>query len=332
VLGCAVIGLGIGEQHARTYAALDGAKLTWLCDLDWERAARLARYMGCGEPVRDWRRAIDDPATSVISIASFDDAHAIQLTAGLAAGKNVFVEKPLCRSMNELREVKSAWSLAGRPHLRSNLVLRDAPAYQWLREQIRSGEFGHIYAFDGDYLYGRLHKITDGWRKDVTDYSVMLGGGIHLADLMLWLTGEKPLSVTAIGNRISTEGTAFRYNDFISAVYRFPNGLVGRISANFGCVHRHQHALRVFGTRATFLSDDQGPRVYRTREVSCPPEPLSQSVLPASKGALIPLFLEAIRNGEDASGPAQREFDVASVCLAADKAARTGQPEEIEYV
>ena len=43
-----------------------------------------------------------------------------------------------------------------------------------------------------DYLYGRLQKITDDWRSRVADYSVMLGGGVHMVDLMLWLTGQRP--------------------------------------------------------------------------------------------------------------------------------------------
>ncbi len=330
--GCAVIGLGIGEQHARTYAALRGTSLTWLCDLNLERAGALARELGQGETTADWRRLIGDPSTSVISIASFDDAHFEQMTAALAAGKHVFVEKPLCRSMEELREVRRVWDAAGRPHLGSNLVLRAAPVYRWLREQIRAGEFGRIYSFDADYLYGRLHKITEGWRKDVVDYSVMQGGGIHMADLMLWLTGEKPRTVTAAGNHISTEGTAFHYDDFVSATYCFPSGLVGRVSANFACVHRHQHVVRVFGTKATFLYDDQGPRVYRTREPGCWPEVLPQSALPKAKGDLIPPFVEAIERGEDPQEHAQQEFDLASVCFAADKAARSGQSEEIEYV
>jgi predicted dehydrogenase len=67
-------------------------------------------------------------------------------------------------------------------------VLRAAPLYLWLQQEVKRGSFGEIYAFNGDYLYGRLHKITMGWRKEVSNYSVMLGGGIHLVDLMVWLT------------------------------------------------------------------------------------------------------------------------------------------------
>jgi len=332
VLGCAVIGLGVGEQHARAYAAFPHARLTWLCDLDLERARRLARRLGGGQPTSDWRRVVEDPATSVVSIASYDDAHFSQLAGALQAGKHAFVEKPLCRSLEELREVKRLWEAAGRPHLQSNLVLRAAPAYAWLREQIRSGAFGRIYSFDGDYLYGRLWKITQGWRKDVDRYSVMQGGGIHLVALMLWITGEKPGSAAAAGNRISTDGAAFRYYDFVSACYQFPSGLIGRISANFGCVHPHQHVVRVFGTRATFLNDDQGARLHWSREAGGTPQWLAMQALPTGKGVLIAPFLEAILRGEDSSGAAQQEFDLASVCLAADRAAESGRYEEVVYV
>src|SRR5207302_359313 len=105
----------------------------------------------------------------------------------------------------ELAELKALWSAAaGRLKIGSNLVLRTAPAYQWLKRAIGEEVLGSLYAFDGDYLYGRLHKISEGWRSGVTNYSVILGGGIHLVDLMLWLTGERPKRASAAGNRIST--------------------------------------------------------------------------------------------------------------------------------
>ena len=69
----------------------------------------------------------------------------------------------------------------------------------------------------------------------------MEGGGVHLLDLLLWITGERPTSVTAMGNRICTRGTAFRYDDYVAATLQAPSGLVSRVTANFGCVHRHHH-------------------------------------------------------------------------------------------
>src|SRR5437879_8574199 len=111
----------------------------------------------------------------------------------------------------------------------------------------------------------------------------MQGGGVHLVDLMLWLTGQRPRSVTAVGNRICTEGTAFHYHDYVSATFTFASGLVGRITANFGCVHRHQHVLRVFGTKGTFIYDDMGPRLYNSRDLAVPATNVDIAAAPASQ-------------------------------------------------
>ena len=53
--------------------------------------------------------------------------------------------------------------------LACNLVLRAAPLYVGgSKRPSARGELGEIYAMDGDYLYGRLPKITDGWRGGPT--------------------------------------------------------------------------------------------------------------------------------------------------------------------
>src|SRR5260370_1283713 len=82
-----------------------------------------------------------------------------------------------------------------------------------------------------------------------------------LVDLMLWTPGERPVRVSAVGNGISTEGTAFRQLDFVAAQFEFASGLVGRIPANFGSVQPHRHVVRAFGTEASFVSDDRGARL-----------------------------------------------------------------------
>jgi predicted dehydrogenase len=305
--------------------------LSCLYDLDASKARELAARLGDCAVANDFESMLDE--VDVMAIASFDDAHCEQVIAALRAGKHVFVEKPICRTIAELRSIKSAWQgSGGRLKLRSNLVLRAAPMYRWLKDRIDSNELGQLYAFDGDYLYGRLHKITDGWRGKVSEYSVMEGGGIHMVDLMLWLSGERPTTVTASGNRISTRNTEFRYNDFSAATFDFSSGLIGRITANYGCVHKHHHVMRVFGTNATFLYDDQGPRCHKSRDPFVKEERIAQAPLPANKGDLIPDFVAAIANDIDDRAETQSYFDGISVCIAADRASATGNRERIEYV
>ena len=329
-LGVAVVGLGVGEAHARAYLA-SGCDLRVLYDPDTERAQGLAAELGAGRVTQAYEDLLADPEVELVSLASPDDAHFGQALAALRAGKHVFVEKPLCRSLDELVALREARLARPTLHLGSNLVLRGAPLYRWLHEQVAGGTLGSVYAFDGDYLYGRLHKITDGWRANVEGYSVMLGGGIHLVDLMLRVTGQRPGSVTAVGNRISTEGTAFEYADFVAATYEFESGLVGRITANFGCVKPHQHVVRVFGTDATVTYDDQGPRLYESRDPSLAPARLDLAALPPDKGAIIPGFVQAILEGADPTPEAEQEFALIAACAAADRALEERRRVDIEY-
>jgi predicted dehydrogenase len=159
----------------------------------------------------------------------------------------------------------------------------------------------------------------------------MLGGGVHLVDLMLGLTGQRPSAVSASGNRISTRGSRFGSHDFVAATYEFPSGLVGRITANFGSVHRHQHVVRVFGTSGTFIVDDAGARLHRDRDPAAVSTPVDLAPLPASKGVLIPEFVAGIRAGADPCAAAEHEFDVIAACIAADQALAIGKPIEVHY-
>jgi predicted dehydrogenase len=337
-LGVAVIGLGIGEQHARMYASLSSCKVKLLIDLDRSRAESLVSTFPGSDAGGDIGEALDRSDIDVVSIASFDDAHFDQVMRSLLAGKHVFVEKPLCRTANELAQIRTMLNANASLHLASNLVLRGADLYRWLRDEIGSGAFGEIYAFDGDYLYGRLHKITEGWRGDTDDYSVMLGGGIHMIDLMLWLTGQRPLSVQAVSNRICARGTRFQYDDFVAATMTFTSGMVGRITANFGCMHPHQHVVRVFGTRKTFILDDSGPRLMTTRDpvepglAVAPVEPLKLATKSAHKGALIPAFVEGIvLNKSPRTADLDATLDAIAIAAACDEAVSTSSFVQIRY-
>jgi predicted dehydrogenase len=320
------------------YATLPSCQVKLLVDLDKSRAENLARAFPNSTAGGNFDDALDRDDIDVVSIASFDDAHFGQVMRALSAGKHVFVEKPLCRTTDELSQVRAALNARPSLHLASNLVLRGADLYCWLRDEIAAGAFGDIYAFDGDYLYGRLHKITEGWRGDTDNYSVMLGGGIHIIDLMLWLTGQRPVSVHAVGNRICTRDSGFRYDDFTAATMTFASGMVGRITANFGCVHRHQHVMRVFGTRKTFILDDAGPRLMVTRDpvesgLAVPPvKPINLATKPAHKGTLIPAFIDGIVASKS---PRTSDLDVTldaiAIAAACDEAVLSSSPVQIRY-
>ncbi|HLB43393.1 MAG TPA: Gfo/Idh/MocA family oxidoreductase [Gammaproteobacteria bacterium] len=331
-INCAVIGLGIGEEHARALLTHSSVKLSAICDLDKRKITNfINKYKLSSAIEKSFSEILLNEDIHLVSIASFDDVHFEQVIDSLLHGKHVFVEKPLCQTEEQLKKIYSLWK-KNNLGLSSNLLLRRSPLYVWLENLISSGELGTIYALDMDYLYGRIHKITEGWRSKVDNYSIMAGGGIHMADLMMRFIRKNPTRVQSSVNKITTNGTPFRYHDFHASTFYFDDNAIARITANFGCMHKHQHVVRIFGTKATFIYDDMGARIHWNRGEAYQAESVKLSTKPEHKGTLLLEFVDSILD-DNYTEKSKVEFDLMSAVLASDKAvAHYNYPIKITYL
>ena len=328
ILGCG----GQGRRHAQAWTAA-GHTVTALFDPD--RQAMESLRVACRLPDETQLCQIveavlwGEPFCRIISVASIDSAHYDQVFLALHEGRSVFCEKPLCVTPSELRSLSRLWTDADSPcPLVCNFPLRVMPVLLQLKQKIAAGVFGDIYAVEGDYWYGRLSKITEGWRKDEPYYSVMVSGGIHLVDLMCWLTGQYPEFVSGVGNDLCTRGTAFQHQDYQAATFQFASGMIGRISANFGCVRSHQTRFALWGTKQSFLLDDDGSRLYRTRKKGLHLQPrIPERWLPT----LIPEYAPRLSAGEDMTAVTKHDFRVLECCLVADQAAQESTTTALLY-
>ncbi len=327
-----IIGLGVGEQHIAGYRRSPHCEVVVLCDFSAEKRAEVASRHPDLPIVADADRLLEDPAIDVVSIASFDNYHAAQVITAFEAGKHVFVEKPICLEDGELAAIREASQKRPDLRLSSNLILRKCPRFEWLRRQIASGAMGELFHVAGDYNYGRLHKITGGWRGRLEKYSAVHGGAIHLIDLIMWITGERLVEVTARGNRIAARGSSFRNHDFVVAVGRLESGALAKVSTNFGCVRPHFHAFEVYGTRATFVNDLPEARFFTSSDPGVSPEAIDLEYPGTHKGDLIKSFVEAIVTGEEPEVPAEDVFAVMSVSLAVERASHQLRPVTVRYL
>lgn len=326
-----IIGLGIGEEHLRTFQSLPECMVTTICDLSEQRLVAAKERYGVAKATRSADEVLSDPAIDLVCIASYDNFHGPQIVAALEKGKHVFAEKPLCLTRAEAVTIRSTLQQNPRLKLSSNLVMRKFPRLMKLRTLITAGEFGRIYAYEAAYNYGRLHKLTDGWRGDLDFYSVVLGGGIHVVDLLLWLSCGRVREVSAFGNRCCTVGTKFRFNDFVCALFEFDDGAIAKLSCNFGCVYPHSHPLAIYGTGATFTQDCEAARIYRAAESGVISQPMLEEHW-APKGALIPAFVESIIHGSPLEVAVDDIFAALSVCFAIDEAVAVGNRVVVDYL
>ncbi|HET8650843.1 MAG TPA: Gfo/Idh/MocA family oxidoreductase [Gemmatimonadales bacterium] len=318
-LRAAVLGLGVGEQHIHGYRSHPECDVVAVCDFADDKLAMARERYPELRATREANEILDDPGIDVVSVATYDNFHRDQIVRAIERGKHVFVEKPVCLSVAEAEDVRAALKAHPGVRLSSNLILRRSPRFLELREQIQAGEYGRLYYLEGDYNYGRLHKITEGWRGRLDFYSVVYGGAIHIVDLLLWLSGERVTEVTAFGNAIASGGK-FRFADLVASLLRFESGLVAKVTANFGCVYPHFHSLAVYGTRATFVNGLDRALRYDTRDPEQPPRAITTPYPGVAKGDLLYSFIEGIRRGTDPLVTEEDVFRTMSVCFAIEQA------------
>jgi predicted dehydrogenase len=319
-----VIGLGVGEKHVEAYRLHPDAEVVAVCDQDAERLAAVAARHGVANATVDSAEVLADPGIDLVSVATWDDAHHEQVRAALEAGKHVFVEKPLCQYEEQARDIARLLREHEGLRLSSNLPLRRIPRFRLLHDWVQEGRFGRLFLLEGDYDYGRLHKLTDGWRGDLDHYSIVAGGGVHLIDLLLWITGGAIVEVQAMGTRIATQGTKFRDADTVVAVLRFADGAIAKIGCNFACVHPHFHGVRVYGTEASFINALGDATLWMRGADGPVAVPVTAAYPTGDKGQVARSVVDAVL-GRGKPEVSERDIlDAMAVCFAIDRAIAEG--------
>ncbi len=331
-LKAGVIGLGVGQQHMEGYDSHPCCEVVAVCDFCVEKCRQATqRYPGI-KVYGDCDALLSDEGIDVVSVASYDNYHYEQIVGAIENDKHVFAEKPFCLYPKEAEHIRSL--LREKPNLKmsSNLVLRRSLRFLGLKELIDAGRLGRIYYVEGDYNYGRIHKITEGWRGEIDYYSVVYGGGVHVVDLLLWLTGQRVREVSAYGNNISTRGTQFKYNDVVTGILKFDNGMTGKVACNYSCVFPHFHNFTVYGTEATYVNDFEYGKLYRSRDPQAGFERVGDSYGSVHKGELIHDFLDSILGDAEPEITVDEIFDSMSVCFAIEKSADGNGAVEVDYI
>src|ERR1700754_4583574 len=137
-----IVGLGYwGPNLARNFAALPGARVTWLCD----GRAEARELHGASYPQARLTGELDDlladPQLDAVVLATPVPTHADLATRVLEAGKHCFVEKPLAQSVAGAERAVAAAEASGRVLMVGHL-LEYHPGVQRLKQLAESGELG----------------------------------------------------------------------------------------------------------------------------------------------------------------------------------------------
>ena len=206
----AIVGAGImGTNHARVLKTNKDCDVVAVIDPDSKAGNALAKAIGV-----PWLPRLETGLTRIDAavVAAPTERHTELVCRLLAAGINVLVEKPVCTSLEELRQIEFAASRS-KGLVMVGHVERFNPAVLELGRLI-----GSIVHLD----FRRIGPFSPRIRGDV-----ILDLMIHDIDLALLLTGEFPTYIAAAGRAVKSP-----FHDTAHAIVAFPSGVTATFAAS----------------------------------------------------------------------------------------------------
>jgi predicted dehydrogenase/threonine dehydrogenase-like Zn-dependent dehydrogenase len=179
---------------------------------------RVAERFGFEYCTSDEKDILENEDINTIFIATRHDSHAEYVIKSLKNDKNVFVEKPICLTADELEQITTAYN--GKQQILVGFNRRFSQLSVMLKSHIGNGPMSMNYRINAGKIPG------DSWIQDIE-----IGGGriigevCHFIDYLTWLNGSLPISVFA-----TALPDAENNNDTINIQLSFSNGSIGAVS------------------------------------------------------------------------------------------------------
>jgi predicted dehydrogenase len=291
---------GMGTGRLRQFMAQADVNPAAVCDVDQthvDRAVEEVRKQRSTAPraFRDFRKLLELKDIDAVMIATPDHWHAIPTVQACQAGKDVFVEKPLCHSLAEGRAMLEAAQQHGRITQLGTHIHNDFPNYRRVVELVRSGMLGEVrrvYCWIRSNDRG-IGNPPDGPPPDGLDYDFWLGpapqrpynpnrghgrfrnfwdysGGVfidfwcHITDVAYWALDLKaPKSVSAAGARFLSNDNGETPN-VMELVYEYPGLILSWTVHPKGVPGFESQSIGCIfqGSEATLLAWYQGHELY----------------------------------------------------------------------
>ena len=247
-----VIGCGYwGPNLLRNFAENEAAQLRWICDLDEERLASMARRYPMARVTRDYRDLVNDSALDAVAVVTPVATHYPIGRDFLQAGKHVLLEKPLTTTTAEAEELIEL-AEKNKLTLMVDHTFVYTGAVRKMKEIVSSGELGDLLYFDSVRINLGLFQ---------RDINVLWDLAPHDLSIMDHLIEQQPQGLSAIGSCHIEQGI----ENIAYLIMKFRDDFIAHFHFNWLAPVKIRHTL-IAGSTRMILYDDIEPtekvRVY----------------------------------------------------------------------
>jgi predicted dehydrogenase len=192
-VGIGIIGLGHwGPNHLRVFSQCAGARVRVAADLSADRRKHVSNLYRDVELVADGAEVIGRADVDAVVIATPARSHFAVTKAALEAGKHVLLEKPMCTSLSEARELVSLAQRNGRVLMHGHVFLYNG-GIKYLHDAISNGTTGSV-----QYVHATRTNLGPIRR----DANVVEDLATHEITIFDYFFGCAPNWVSAVGSRL----------------------------------------------------------------------------------------------------------------------------------
>ncbi len=275
-LRVAVIGAGYwGPNLVRNLNEAPGADPVAVADLSDERLETIHKRFPAVRTTKDHHELFADPSIDAVCIATPVGTHRGLAEEAFAAGKHVFVEKPIAGTIEDAEAVIRAGKRANKTLMVGHTFVYN-PAVVNVRERIVRGDLGRIYYVDSQRVNLGLHQF---------DINVLWDLGPHDVSITLYWLDEEPVWVQCVGAcYVQPE-----IEDVVFLTMGFPSGAVAHahlswlapsklrtmtvIGSNRMAVYddvQSVEKVKIYDHGVTELSSEELRRSYRSGDIRSP--------------------------------------------------------------
>ena len=318
----AVVGLGYwGPNLVRNLHEIYEGEVVSACDRRPEALDAIRRRYPAVRLTSEFEDVLADPAVEAVALATPVSTHHRLAAAALAAGKHVFVEKPLAASSAEAAKLICSAEERALVLMPGHTFLYSPPV-NIIRDLVSTGELGQIYFISMSRVNLGLHQsdVSVIWDLAPHDFSI----------LRYWLQ-EVPSHVSAVSQDCILPGSA----DIAFVNLEFDSGTIAHVELSWLAPSKLRRTT-IVGSRKMVVYDDtsnEPVRIFDSGVAAPTPETFGEFRLSYRTGDVVsphvkpsePLSLEladfcrAIRTGSEPRSHARLGLDVVRMIEAVDK-------------
>ena len=355
-----VIGAGSrGTFVMQVFQKSPEVRVRAICDVyepNLENALSVARQAGStATAYRNYKALLDDKSVRAVLIASPEHWHAAMVTDALAAGKDVYVEKPLCQTP-EQGAALVALEAKSKSIVQVGMQRRSYDLYLEARKVVAAGTLGPVHMVRSWWLNTALEtpKATElkgkldweqwqgpaakrafdadrfrHWRQ-YSDYSggLVADQGAHVYDgIHLLMNASFPSAVTATGGKVHVPGADTP--ESVVVVAEYPEDFLGVFTINYAAMRyqsKNDQLNQLDGAKARL---DISRNEYKVFEQGKEDTPVLQKASERGFGYATDLhvqnFLECVKTRARPTAPMSVAFPAALVVQMANLSMKTGK-------